>query len=115
MSGKKQKSHWVIQPAEEMVSSPDTKLASALGNDRGEEDIHNGEVAQEEVHGGVGAGEGQHHGDDEQVSQEHHQERGQQEHQEQQLHPPTERKSQQDKLHHHGTLFSMGHPPSSYL
>ena len=76
------------------------------GNDRGEEDIHDGEVAQEEVHGGVGAGEGQHHGDDEQVSQERHQERGQQEHQEQQLHPPAERKSQQDKLHHWGILFS---------
>ena len=28
---KKQTSHWVIQPAEEMVSSPDSELASALG------------------------------------------------------------------------------------
>ena len=33
------------------------------GNDRGEEDVQDGEVAQEEVHGGVEAGLGQHHGD----------------------------------------------------
>lgn len=83
------------------------------GNDRGEEDVQDGEVAQEEVHGGVEVGLGQHHGDDEQVSQECQQERGQQEHQQQQLHLPAERKSQQDKLHQRGTLIL--HGPSAQL
>lgn len=78
------------------------------GNDRGEEDVQDEEAAQEEVHGGVEAGPGQHHGDDEQVSQEHQQEHRQQEHQEQQLHLPAERKSQQDKLHQQGTLILHG-------